>query len=334
MKFIALDAYGGDNAPQINVDGALQAVEAYSDITVLLVGKQDELSKLLEGKQYDKSRLEIVPASEVITTHEQPTVALREKKDSSLVVGLNLVKTGRAQAFVSAGSTGAVLAGGLFIVGRIKGIERPALATMLPNEKGAYTLLLDSGANVDCKPPYLAQFGLMGSLYMEHVQGIKNPRVGLVNIGTEAEKGNALVKEAYPLLEAVPNINFIGNVEPRDIPAGDVDVAVCDGFVGNVILKLSEGFVKSLLNMIKRELMSTFMSKMGALLSKGAFKNLKKGFDYTEVGGAAFIGLNGLVVKAHGSSNAKAIKNAIRQCSVFIDSDIVGKIAANIKKGE
>lgn len=320
---IAVDAMGGDNAPTEIVKGAIAALED-KDIKIILVGDENKIKDELLNAEYDKDRLTIKHASEVIGNDEIPTSAIRTKKDSSIVVGLKLVKTGEAGAFVSAGSTGALLTGATVIVGRIKGIERPALGTILPNAKG-HTFFLDVGANVDAKPNYLAQFAKMGSVYMENVMGKTNPKVAILNIGTEKEKGNALTKEAYELLEDA-DINFIGNGEARDIPMGIADVVVCDAFVGNVILKYSEGFAKALFGMIKEELMSSNISKLGALLSKGAFNNLKKLFDYSEIGGAPFLGLKGLVVKAHGSSDGKAIMNGIKNCKKFIENDIVGKI--------
>ena len=331
---IAVDVMGGDHAPVETIKGCAAALaEGDPCVKLLLVGQEDKIKAEIAKYSMDHSRYEIIHASEVIETDETPTTAIRQKKDSSLVVGLNLVKKGEAGAFVSAGSTGALLTGATLIVGRIKGVERPALATILPNEKG-WTFHIDVGANVDAKPSYLVQFAQMGAIYMESIMGISNPKVGLVNIGAEKEKGNALTKEAYGLLEAAKGINFTGNVEPRDIPLGAVDVAVCDAFVGNVILKYSEGFAKAIFDMIKEELMSGFASKLGALLSKGAFKNLKKRFDYAEVGGAPFLGLTGLVVKAHGSSDARAFKNAIRQCGEFISKDITGKIAESIQNNQ
>jgi len=328
---IAVDVMGGDHAPVETVKGCAAALaEGDARVHLLLVGQEDKIRAEAAKHQMDETRYEIIHAPEIIGTDEVPTTAIRRKKDSSLVVGLNLVKSGQAGAFVSAGSTGAILTGATVIVGRIKGIERPALATILPNEKG-WTFYIDVGANVDAKPSYLVQFAQMGSIYMESIMGIDSPSVGLVNIGAEAEKGNALTKEAYEMLAAAKGFRFAGNVEPRDLPHGAVDVAVCDAFVGNVILKYSEGFAKAMLGMIKTELTAGFWSTVGAALAKGAFGRLKKRFDYTEVGGAPFLGLNGLVVKAHGSSNAKAFKNAIRQCGNFIDKDIVKKIEQSIQ---
>jgi glycerol-3-phosphate acyltransferase PlsX len=254
----------------------------------------------------------VLHAEEVIETSEVPTTAIKRKKNSSLVVGLNAVKNGGADAFVSAGSTGALLTGATVIIGRLEGIERPALGTMLPNKTG-FTLLIDSGANVDAKPSYLLQFAQIGSDYVRRTLGIASPRVGLINVGAEEEKGNELVKAAYPLLKE-SGLNFIGNLEAREIPMGAADVAVCDAFVGNVVLKYTEGFAKAMMDMIKEELMSSTLSKLGALMAKGAFKNLKKRFDYREIGGAPFLGLKALVVKAHGSSDALAVSSAITQC--------------------
>ena len=320
---VALDAMGGDNAPVEIVKGAVEAVKELK-VDIRLVGQEDVLKKELEKYVFDKERIIIVPASEVISTEEVPTSAIRRKKDSSLVVGLNLVKKGEADGFVSAGSTGALLTGALLIVGRLEGVERPALGTCLPT-KNKFTFLLDSGANVDCKAKYLEQFAKMGSIYVENVFNIKNPKVALVNIGAEKEKGNALTKEAYELLEQTKDINFVGNIEPREIPFGEMDVIVCDGFIGNTILKLCEGLSVALMQMVKEEI-TQGMYKIPASMLKTPFRNIKKHFDPDEVGGAPFIGLKSLVVKAHGSSNAKAIKNAIRQCVIFTEADIVGKM--------
>ena len=268
-------------------------------------------------------------ATEVIETAEPPVMAIRRKKDSSIVVAMNLVKRGEADAFVSAGSTGAVLVGGQVIVGRIRGVERPPLAPLIPTEKGV-SLLLDCGANVDARPSMLVQFAKMGSVYMESVMGVKNPRVGIVNIGAEEEKGNALVKETFPLLKNCPEINFIGSVEARDIPAGAADVIVCEAFVGNVILKMYEGVSSALLHQVKQGMMSTLRSKMGALLVKPALKTTLKSFDTSQYGGAPLLGLNGLVVKTHGSSKAVEVKNSILQCIAFKEEKINEKIKEQI----
>lgn len=320
---VALDAMGGDLAPVEIVKGAVDAVKELN-VDIKLVGQQDKINAELAKYTYPKERIQVVHAEEVIGTDEVPTSAIRRKKDSSLVVGLNLAKSGEADAFVSAGSTGALLTGALLIVGRIEGVERPALGTCLPTKTG-FTFLLDSGANVDCKAKYLEQFAKMGSVYIENIFGIAQPKVALVNIGAEKEKGNALTKEAYELLEVSENINFVGNIEPRNIPFGEADVIVCDGFVGNTILKLSEGLSKTLIDIIKEEI-TAGSYKFAAAMLKTPFRNVKKRFDSDEVGGAPFIGLKSLVVKAHGSSNARAIKNAIRQCVLFTEADIVGKI--------
>ncbi len=326
---IAVDAMGGDNAPMEIIKGCVEAVKSDENIKIITVGIEDKIKNELDKYSFDKSRIEIVNASEVIATDEVPTAAIKQKKDSSMVVGLRLVKEGKAQALVSAGNTGALLTGATLIIGRIKGIERPALGTILPTEKGG-VLLLDSGANVDSKASYLAQYAKMGSVYMENVMGIENPKIGLANIGAEKEKGNSLTKEAYELLENSSDINFYGNVEAREICDGVVDVLVCDAFVGNIILKFAEGFSKFVLRIIKKELMSSFISKLGTLLSIGAFKRLKKYMDYSKVGGAPFLGLNSLVVKAHGNSDFRSVKGAIDQCAIFIRTDIVEKIKSKI----
>lgn len=326
---VALDAMGGDNAPGEIVKGAIDAVHMRQDIQVVLVGQQDVITEELSKYAYDETQIVIRHASEVIETAEPPVVAIRGKKDSSIVVGMNMVKKGEADAFVSAGSSGAVLVGGQVIVGRIKGIERPPLAPLIPTEKGV-SLLIDCGANVDARPSHLVQFAQMGSVYMEHVVGVKNPRVGIVNIGAEEEKGNALVKETFPLLKKCPGINFVGSVEARDIPQGVADVIVCEAFVGNVILKLYEGLSSTLIGVIKKGLKSTLKSKIGAGLALPALKNTIKSFDASEYGGAPLLGLNGLVVKIHGSSKAKEVKNAIIQCVTFKEQEINEKIKSNI----
>ena len=325
MIKIAVDAMGGDNAPFEIVKGAVEAVNERKDITVCLTGQETVIKKELEKYTYNKEQIEIVNASEVIETGEPPVNAIRKKKDSSIVVGMNLVKNGQADGFVSAGSSGAVLVGGQVIVGRIKGVERPPLAPLIPTEKGV-SLLIDCGANVDARPSHLVQFAQMGSIYMEHVLGIKNPRVAIVNIGAEEEKGNALVKETFPLLKECPGINFIGSIEAREIPHGGADVIVCEAFVGNVILKLYEGVGATLISMVKKGLMSSFRSKLGALLIKPALKSTLKSFDATEYGGAPLLGLKGLVVKTHGSSKANEVKNSIIQCISFKEQEISDKI--------
>lgn len=327
---VALDAMGGDNAPKEMIKGAVQALEKTDAVQVLLVGKEDVIRAELAQYTYDKARIEVVNATEVIETAEPPVNAIRRKKDSSIVVGMKLVKEGQADAFVSAGSSGAVLVGGQVIVGRIKGVERPPLAPLIPTEKGV-SLLVDCGANVDARPSHLVQFAKMGSIYMEHVVGIKNPKVGIVNIGAEEEKGNALVKETFPLLKEEKNINFIGSVEAREIPHGQADVIVCEAFAGNIILKLFEGVGSVLISEIKKGMMGSLRSKIGALLVKPALKKALKSFDSSEYGGAPLLGLNGLVVKTHGSSTAKEICNTIIQCVTFKEQKINEKIKESIQ---
>ncbi len=327
---VALDAMGGDNAPKEMIKGAVQALEKTDAVQVLLVGKEDVIRAELAQYTYDKARIEVVNATEVIETAEPPVNAIRRKKDSSIVIGMKLVKEGQADAFVSAGSSGAVLVGGQVIVGRIKGVERPPLAPLIPTEKGV-SLLVDCGANVDARPSHLVQFAKMGSIYMEHVVGIKNPKVGIVNIGAEEEKGNALVKETFPLLKGEKNINFIGSVEAREIPHGQADVIVCEAFAGNIILKLFEGVGSVLISEIKKGMMGSLRSKIGALLVKPALKKALKSFDSSEYGGAPLLGLNGLVVKTHGSSTAKEICNTIIQCVTFKEQKINEKIKESIQ---
>ena len=316
---------GGDNAPFEIVKGAVEAVSERPDITVCLTGQEDIIKKELEKYTYKKEQIEIVPASEVIETGDPPVNAIRKKKDSSIVVGMNLVKRGEADGFVSAGSSGAILVGGQVIVGRIKGVERPPLAPLIPTERG-FSLLIDCGANVDARPSHLVQFAQMGSIYMEHVMGVKRPRVAIVNIGAEEEKGNALVKETFPLLKECPGINFIGSIEAREIPHGGADVIVCEAFVGNVILKLYEGVGATMISMIKKGMISSLRSKIGALLIKPALKSTLKSFDASQYGGAPLLGLKGLVVKTHGSSKANEVKNSIIQCIAFKEQAISEKI--------
>lgn len=326
---VAVDAMGGDNAPAEIVKGAVEAINEDKRVKVFLVGRESVIREELQKHTYDASQLEIVHAEEVIETAEPPVMAIRKKKNSSIVKAMYMVKDGVCDAFVSAGSTGAVLVGGQVIVGRIKGVERPPLAPLIPTENGV-CLLLDCGANVDARPSHLLQFAKMGSIYMESVIGIKNPRVGIVNIGAEEEKGNALVKETYPLLKNCPGINFIGSVEARDIPAGAADVVVCEAFVGNVILKLYEGVGATLIKKVKSGMMTSLRSKLGALLVKPALKKTLKTFDTEEYGGAPLLGLNGLVVKTHGSSKAVEIKNSILQCIAFKEQKINEKIKEKI----
>lgn len=326
---VALDAMGGDNAPAEIVKGAVDAISGRDDIKIFLVGQEDVVAKELSQYSFPKERIEVVDAPEVIEMAEPPVEAIRKKKQSSIVVGMNMVKNREADAFVSAGSSGAILVGGQVIVGRIKGIQRPPLAPLIPTEKGV-SLLIDCGANVDARADHLVQFAKMGSIYMEHILGVKKPKVAIVNIGAEDEKGNALVKETLPMLRECTEINFVGSIEARDIPKGDVDVIVCEAFVGNVILKLYEGLSSTLVGVIKKGLMSTLKSKIGAALALPALKKTLKAFDASEYGGAPLLGLTGLVVKTHGSSKAKEITNAIYQCVAFKENAINDKIKENI----
>lgn len=326
---VAVDAMGGDNAPKEIVKGAIEAINENTKVKVYLVGKEDLIKTELDGYTYAKEQLEIIHADEIIETAEPPVMAIRKKKDSSLVKALYMVKDGTCDAYVSAGSTGATLVGGQIIVGRIKGVERPPLAPLIPTEKGC-SLLIDCGANVDARPSHLVQFAKMGSIYMESVMGVKSPKVAIVNIGAEEDKGNALVKETFPLLKNCPDINFIGNIEARDIPAGMADVVVCEAFVGNVILKTYEGVGAVLINKVKAGMMTTLRSKIGALLVKPALKKTLKAFDLEQYGGAPMLGLNGLVVKTHGSSKSIEIKNSILQCVTFKEQKINEKIKEKI----
>ncbi len=326
---VALDAMGGDHAPQEIVKGAVDAVNTNQNIHVFLVGQKDKVERELKQYSYPLEQISIVDAEEVIETAEPPVMAIRKKKKSSIVLGMNMVKQKEADAFVSAGSSGAVLVGGQVIVGRIKGIERPPLAPLIPTEKGV-SLLIDCGANVDARPSHLVQFAKIGSIYMKHVVGIENPRVAIVNIGAEEEKGNALVKETFPLLKECEDINFTGSIEAREIPHGEADVIVCEAFTGHVILKLYEGLSSTLLGVVKRGLMSSLRSKIGALLIKPALKETLKSFDASVYGGAPLLGLTGLVVKTHGSSGATEIRNAILQCLTFKEQEINEKIKNNI----
>ena len=328
---VALDAMGGDNAPVEMVKGAIDAIRSRTDIKVFLVGQEELINKELEKYTYEKDQLEVVNATEVIETAEPPVMAIRRKKDSSIVVAMNMVKKGEADAFVSAGNSGAVLVGGQLIVGRIKGVERPPLAPLIPTLKGV-SLLIDCGANVDARASHLVQFAKLGSIYMEHIMGIENPKVAIVNIGAEEEKGNALVKETFPLLKECEDINFIGSIEAREIPNGMADVIVCEAFVGNVILKLYEGVGSALIRKVKQGMMTTLRSKIGGFLVKPALKETLKSFDASEHGGAPLLGLNGLVVKTHGSSKAKEVSNSIIQCVTFKEQKINDKIRECIKE--
>lgn len=329
MVKVAVDAMGGDNAPGELVKGAVDAVTMRKEIKVFLVGQEAVVREELAKYTYPEDQIEVVDAPEVIETAEPPVMAIRKKKQSSIVMGMNMVKQEQADAFVSAGSSGAILVGGQVIVGRIKGVERPPLAPLIPTERGV-SLLIDCGANVDARPSHLVQFAQMGSIYMENVVGVKKPKVAIVNIGAEEEKGNALVKETFPLLKECPGINFVGSIEARDIPHGEADVIVCEAFVGNVILKLYEGTASALMGVVKQGMMTSLRSKIGALLVKPALKKSLKAFDASAYGGAPLLGLKGLVVKTHGSSKAQEVTNSIIQCVTFKEQQINEKIKKNI----
>lgn len=326
---IAVDAMGGDNAPQEIIKGAVEAINEDGAIKLHLFGDEARIAAELAKYTYNKEQIEITHTTEEISCDEAPAMAIKKKKDSSLVVAIKSVKSGDCDAVVSAGSSGAILVGGQVLIGKGKGVKRAPLAPLIPTEKGV-SLLIDCGANVDARPEHLLQFAQMGSIYMEDVVGIERPRVAIVNIGAEEAKGNALVKETYPLLKACENINFVGSIEARDIPKGDADVIVTEAFVGNVILKLEEGLASTLIGIIKEGMMSSTRSKLGALLVKPALKETLKTFDATEYGGAPLLGLKGLVVKIHGSAKAKEMKTAIFQCVTFKKEAINEKITARL----
>lgn len=326
---IAVDGMGGDLAPSAAVDGCVQAIKEYN-INIIITGKEELIKRELEKYEYPKDKISILNAEEIISTNELPVMAVRRKKDSSLVKALELVKNGKAQAVVSAGSTGALMAGATLIIGRIKGIDRVALAPLMPGKNNVF-MVVDAGANVDCKPQYLVQFALMGKIYFENILNIINPSIGLVNIGVEEEKGNELTKNTYKLLKEA-NFNFVGNIEPREVSNGDVNILVCDGFVGNTILKMYEGVALNVFSMLKEEIIKSFTAKIGAVLLKPVFKSLKKKFDYSEYGGSAFLGSKEICIKAHGSSDRKAFKNAIGQAINCYNNKIIEKIKEEIEK--
>ena len=328
---VAVDAMGGDNAPFVTVKGSVDAVKENGNLKVFLVGQEKAVNAELSKYDYPKDKIEVVNATEVIEMAEPPVMAIRKKKDSSIVKAMYMVAHGEADAYVSAGSTGATLVGGQVIVGRLKGVDRAPLAPLIPTEKGT-SLLIDCGANVDARSSHLVQFAKMGTVYMENIMGIKNPTVGIVNIGAEEEKGNALVKETFPLLKNCPDINFIGSVEARDIPAGGADIIVCEAFTGNVILKMYEGVAKSMMHIIKGSLMSSLKTKIGALLIKNDLKKSLSNYSLDQYGGAPMLGLKGLVVKTHGSANEIEVKNSILQCVTFTEQKISEKISAKISE--
>ena len=323
---------GGDNAPREIVKGSVEAVMEYG-IGIILTGDGQRLEDELKKRNAPMEYFKIIHTSQVISMEDSPVMAIRKKTDSSMGKGLELVREDPGSVLISAGSTGALVAGGLLKVGRIKGIDRPALTSVLPNRKSG-TLLIDMGANTECKPENLAQFAMMGTIYMEKVLGRSHPTVGLLNIGTEETKGNGLYKSAYKLLREMKNINFAGNVEAREVPAGAVDILICDGFTGNIVLKYTEGLALNLFGMLKEEMMRTAMSKLGALMLKPGLRKFKKMMDYAEIGGAPLLGINGGIIKAHGSSNATAIKNAIRQGKLFLENGVLDSIKSAVTDQE
>ena len=325
---IILDGMGGDNAPAAVVEGAVLASKEIQH-EIAIIGQEELIYAELKKYKYDENKITVIDAREVISNDEAPVIAVRSKKDSSIVKGINMVKSGEGDVFISAGSTGALLSGGLFLLGRIQGIDRPALASVYPILGGKASLLLDAGANAECKPNNLLEFGIMGNIYMEKVLGRENPRVGLVNLGAEAAKGNTLTKAAYELLEQ-SHMNFIGNVEAREVPKGACDVIVADGFTGNVILKLTEGLAWNILQLIKKKFTDGLKAKFGAALLIDKLGELKKEFDYSEYGGAPILGVKGPVVKMHGSSKAAAVKNTILKAIPFVEEKVVETIQNSV----
>lgn len=319
---LAIDAMGGDFAPDAVLDGVQSVLtELGGDTNLILFGDETALREGLKARSITDSRVSVVPTTEVIGCDEPPTLAVRRKKDSSLVRAVKAVADGEADCVLSAGSTGALLTGGTLIIRRVAGVKRPALATILPTSTGGAVLLLDCGANTDCKPEYLLQFALMGAAYMRNVAGVEEPRVGLLNNGAEEEKGSELTKAAYQLLKTAP-VRFTGNCEARDALSGEFDVVVADGFDGNVLLKGIEGAVSLMMGMLKQGFQSSIRTKLGAALAMPALKTLKKSLDYTEFGGAPLLGVNGGVIKAHGSSNARAFRSAIHQAVKLVNGDV------------
>lgn len=329
---IAVDAMGGDFGPPVVVPGAIDAARA-ANFTVLLVGREELIAAELAKLDLSGVSVEIVHAEDVAEMDEKPSDILRRKKNASIQVACRLVRDGHADGVVSPGHSGATVACGMFIMGRIAGVERPALASVMPTEKSPM-VLLDVGANVDCKPHHLLQFGLMANEFAKDMLEVQSPRLGLLSIGEEEGKGNTLVKETYELLKLVKDLNFVGNVEGRDIFTGEVDVIVCDGFVGNVALKLSEGLASSLSRLLKRELLSSTMAKLGTLLAKSAFRRFARFVDYAEYGGAPLLGLNGIVVVGHGRSNAKAVASATRMAATFVRKGTYGRLVEAISLNE
>ena len=327
MKII-LDGMGGDHAPAAIVEGAVQASKEI-DHEIHIIGQEELINAELSKYKFNPDKIFVIDAREVITNDDAPVRAVRSKKDSSIVKGINKVKNGEGDIFISAGSTGALMAGGLFLLGRIQGIDRPALASVYPILGSKASLLLDAGANAECKPNNLLEFGIMGNIYMEKVLGRENPRVGLLNLGAEAAKGNTLTKAAYELLEQ-SHLNFVGNVEAREVPKGACDVIVADGFTGNVILKLTEGLAWNILQTMKRKFTDGVKAKLGAALLLDKIGELKKDFDYSEYGGAPILGVKGPIVKMHGSSSANGVKNTILKGIPFVEGKVVETIQNSV----
>lgn len=329
---IVVDVFGGDNSPQAQVEGSVKFICEQQTTDIVLVGDEQLINAELKKYKYDANRITVVHATEVVSNDESPTLAVRSKKDSSLVKAFDYLKENEdAKGMLSSGSTGAVLTGSILKLGRINNVSRPALSPLLPTKTGGRVCLIDCGANVDCKPEYLVQFALMAVCYMKEVEGIENPRVGLVSVGVEDHKGNALTKQVFEMLKKLP-INFVGNMEARDAISGDYDILVADGFIGNVLLKTVEGTAMMVMKKLKESIMSSSSAKFGALFMKKAFKKLKAEMDYNAYGGAPFLGVKKVVVKAHGASNTDAILAALRQVKHMIDSDLVGKIGTEMDK--
>lgn len=328
---VAVDAMGGDHAPEAPVQGAVQALEENPDIQVILFGREEEIKSELAKYNYRGEDLSVVNCTEVIEMSEPPVAAIDQKKDSSIVRGMRAVRKGEADAFVSAGSTGAILVGGQVLVGRLKGVERPPLGALMPTEKG-FSLLVDCGANVDARPTWLLQFAQMGSIYMKKAMKVENPTVGILNIGAEEEKGNELVKETFPLLREAEDLNFIGSVEARDVPAGAADVIVTDAFSGNILMKMYEGAASTIYHIAKKALKSSIPGMIGGAIAMGTLKKALKDFDASKYGGAPLLGLKGLVVKAHGSSEAKEFRIAVNQCELFYRENVNGAIKEQMER--
>jgi glycerol-3-phosphate acyltransferase PlsX len=326
---VALDAMGGDYAPSVTVEGAVETVDEHEDIDVILIGDEAVIRRELGGKRYNANRISLMHASQVVEMHDSPTSAMRKKKDSSIRIGIDLVKSGEADAFVSAGHSGVVMATSLLILGTSREVDRPAIATIMPTLKDTF-VLLDAGANVDCRPENLLQFALMGNTYCRLVLGKPEPKVALLSIGEEDTKGNELTKIAFKLIKGT-QLNFIGNIEGKDIFTGKADVVVCDGFIGNIALKISEGLAETILKMLKREITAVSTGRIGYLMMKPAIRNFKKKTDYDEYGGAPLLGINGTCIISHGRSTSKAIKNALRVAADYSAKKVYEAISTDIE---